>query len=90
MDAIGWIIGVIGIAVGIFGVVDARRQRKIVDRLSQHQSETIHNLHGLLLGLKASPGVNLTQVNDRLEFIRQRGEEFKRIARAVPDKRYDP
>jgi hypothetical protein len=65
---------------GRLGVVDARRQRKIVDRLSQHQSETIHNLHGLLLGLKASPGVNLTQVNDRLEFIRQRGEEFKRIS----------
>jgi hypothetical protein len=30
--------------------------------------------------LKASPGVNLTQVNDRLEFIKQRGEEFKRIS----------
>src|ERR1700722_9742022 len=46
MDIVGWVIGGISIVIGIAGILDARRQRNIVERLSQHQSETIQNLHG--------------------------------------------
>jgi hypothetical protein len=80
VDIIGWLIGLVGIAVGIFAVFDVRRRRKIAERLIQYQSETIHNLHGFILGLKASPTVDVTQVNDRLEFVKQRSEEFKRMS----------
>jgi hypothetical protein len=52
MDIVGWVIGVIGIVVGIIGILDARRQRALGERLSQHQSETIHNLRGFLLAVK--------------------------------------
>ena len=80
MDIVGWVIGGISIVIGIAGILDARRQRNIVERLSQHQSETIQNLHGFLLGLKSAPTVSVMQVNDRLQFIKDREAEFKRIA----------
>ena len=79
MDIISAIIGVVGVAVGCWGIVDARRQRNIGDRLSQHQSETIHNLYGFLMGLKTSPLINLDQINYRLEFIKRREAEFRKI-----------
>lgn len=67
--------------IGVAGFIDARRQRDIVQRLLQHQSETIQNLHGFLLGMKVSPEVNLTQLNDRLEFIKHRAAEFENISK---------
>jgi hypothetical protein len=80
MDIVGWAIGGIGIIVGIIGLLDSRRQRATVGRISQHQSETIHNLRGFLLAVKGRNTVNVAQVNDRLQFIKEHEDGFNQIS----------
>lgn len=79
---IDWTLAAIAIALGVYHLYALHRHRRLVDRLSQHQSETIRNLHGFLLGLKAALDPKTTvSVNDRLGYITKRDEEFLRIAK---------
>ncbi|MGH9352999.1 MAG: hypothetical protein ACRD2G_12705 [Terriglobia bacterium] len=82
MDIVGWCIGIAGIGAACYWGLDARRLRRKSDRLLQHRSETIHNLKGFLLALKGWSVVNVQQVNDRLQYIKEREEEFQRIEAA--------
>jgi hypothetical protein len=58
---------------------DARTLRKKSDRLSQHQAETIRELNGFLLGMKSWSTVDLTLVNDRLQYIKERNDKFNQL-----------
>jgi hypothetical protein len=51
------------------------------NRLLQHQTETIQNLKGFLLGVRVWTTVNVKQVDDRLQYIKEQGEKFARIDR---------
>lgn len=74
-------IGAVGLVVGIFGIVDARRQRSKVERMLQLDRGTIHELNGFLIGLKPSLSPPQAQlVNDRLQLIKERNELFERVA----------
>lgn len=80
-DIVGWMIGAAGLLIGIFGIVDARRQRSKVEQMLQLERGTIHELNGFLIGLKPSlspPHVQL--VNERLQLIKERNEQFERVA----------
>lgn len=80
-DIVGWMIGAVGMLVGIFGKLDSRRQRSKVEKMLQLERGTNHELNGFLIGLKPSlspPHVLL--VNDRLQLIKERNEQFERVA----------
>jgi hypothetical protein len=82
-----WVQTGIGVVMGCllsFGFswywgCDPGEARAKNDRLLQHQVETIQTLRGFLLGVRLWATVDVKQVDDRLQYIKEQGEKFARI-----------
>ncbi|KAB0650291.1 hypothetical protein [Burkholderia diffusa] len=82
MDLIGWGIGIAGILVGVYGVVDARRERSKRDKAVVVVNRLVGRLNGLLIGLKpslASDARATAAADDGLEAIKLARDDLDRI-----------
>jgi len=77
---IGVIIGcLLSFSLSWYWGSDPRDARAKSDRLLQHQAETIQNLKAFLLGVRVWTTVNVKQVDNRLQYIKEQGDKFARI-----------
>lgn len=82
MDLIGWGIGLIGIAVAVYGIWDARRERSRREASVVVINRLVGRLNGVLIGLKPSIVGNphaTAAVDDSLGAIAAASESLNRI-----------
>jgi len=73
-------LGLAGIGVGVFGVLDARRERSRREKAVIAARAVIERTYGILETLKPSLGAQYTAViNDGLAFINQERPKLEKL-----------
>jgi hypothetical protein len=82
MDLIGWGIGIAGLLVAVYGIVDARRERSKREKAVVVVNRLVGRLNGLLIGLKPSLVADAdatAAANDGLDAIKLARDDLDRI-----------
>jgi len=82
MDLIGWGIGLSGVAVAIYGIADARRERSKREKAVVVVNRLVGRLSGLLIGFKTSlvdRPESMAAANDGLDAIKMAQDDLDRI-----------
>ena len=76
-------LALLGIVIGIYGILDARRQRSAREKAVIAAHSVIERTYGLLIGIKpfVAPlgSMHLDAVNDGLEAINQQRASLKTL-----------
>lgn len=75
-------VGIAGLAIGIYGIVDGRRQRNKRESISMILNELIERQNGFLIGFKPalqSSPLALAALNDSIEAIKLAKQKMSKI-----------